>query len=387
VRTRPALVVRGPFRGYSGHDRHTRAFARHLVAAGVRVQLVDLPEWSPLRLPSRALDAWFERQSRAVTASAVLHFCMPHQVRADPSRLNVNYTMFEGSRIPASWAAASRTHDLVIVPTASSRAAWLAAGVPARRVAVSPLGVDADAFRPGVRALAIADGRGGDVSRYRARFLNVSASGARKNVGGLVRAWLRATRHDDDAVLVLKRSYGAGETIVALMAEIARAERDVGRTLASSAAMVVEGRALPDAAMPALFAAATHYVSLSRGEGWDQPMCEAGASGLAVIAPRHTAYRAYLDDRVAWLLPARRVPAAVGARDPTGTLFAGVDWWEPDEDAAVAAIRRAIDHPERRKSGLRRRLVTRFSWTRATRRLLGLLRGLHRERGLRFDVA
>ena len=52
-----------------------------------------------------------------------------------------------------------------------------------------------------------------------------------------------------------------------------------------------ESRVFTDAELPSLYAAATHYVSLSHGEGWDMPLCEAAASGLAVIAPRHTAYR------------------------------------------------------------------------------------------------
>jgi hypothetical protein len=51
--------------------------------------------------------------------------------------------------------------------------------------------------------------------------------------------------------------------------------------------------------MPGLFAAASHYWSMSHGEGWDQPMIEAAASGLRLIVPRHTAYLEYLDADVA----------------------------------------------------------------------------------------
>jgi hypothetical protein len=51
--------------------------------------------------------------------------------------------------------------------------------------------------------------------------------------------------------------------------------------------------------MPGLFAAASHYWSMSHGEGRDQPMIEAAASGLRLIVPRHTAYLEYLDADVA----------------------------------------------------------------------------------------
>jgi hypothetical protein len=67
--------------------------------------------------------------------------------------------------------------------------------------------------------------------------------------------------------------------------------------------------------MPGLFAAASHYWSMSHGEGWDQPMIEAAASGLRLIAPRHTAYLEYLDADVAQLIPVRGTPAGAGA-DP-----------------------------------------------------------------------
>ena len=49
-----------------------------------------------------------------------------------------------------------------------------------------------------------------------------------------------------------------------------------------------------DAKAPGLYAAATHYISLSHGEGWDQPMMEAAAAGLKLIAPSHSAYLTYL---------------------------------------------------------------------------------------------
>jgi hypothetical protein len=54
--------------------------------------------------------------------------------------------------------------------------------------------------------------------------------------------------------------------------------------------------------MPGLYAAATHYWSMTHGEGRDQPMTEAAASGLRLITPDHTAYRTYLDPSAGTLL-------------------------------------------------------------------------------------
>src|SRR5207302_8158459 len=96
-----------------------------------------------------------------------------------------------------------------------------------------------------------------------------------------------------------------------------------------------------DEEMSRLYTSFTHYVSVSFGEGWDQPMVEAAASGLRLIAPEHNAYLTYLDSSVANLIPSREVP--VERPDGMNTLFEGANWWKPDPDSAVAAIRSAID--------------------------------------------
>jgi glycosyltransferase involved in cell wall biosynthesis len=128
--------------------------------------------------------------------------------------------------------------------------------------------------------------------------------------------------------------------------------------------------------MPALYRAATHYISASFGEGWDQPMMEAAASGLKLIAPDHSAYREYLDETVATMIPARAVPAVFDSDAATAKLFENAQWWEPDEDILVESIRAAIEGRESAKLPVRDRIVSRFSWAAATRRLVEILREL-----------
>jgi glycosyltransferase involved in cell wall biosynthesis len=137
---------------------------------------------------------------------------------------------------------------------------------------------------------------------------------------------------------------------------------------------------LADADMPRLFAAATHYWSMSHGEGWDQPMIEAAATGLRLIAPRHSGYTAYLDDTIARLLPARLVPADFGRGWES---FRDAEWWEPDEKAAADAVREAIDRGPAGPTA-RSRIVSAFTWDQAARRLLEILAELHAARGLAF---
>jgi len=381
---RPGLVVRGSFRGVSGHDRHVRAFVRGLAAEGVAVRLVDLPQWAPTRLPAEARDPWFERLDRRVGARAVIHFCMPHQVSPVRGRLNVNYTMFEASRVPAHWVALNCSHHLVVVPTPSARDAWLESGFPEEQIRICPLGVDGEQFRPGVPPLPLADRRGEPLSSYRARFLTVAEHVPRKNLLGLVRTWIRATRADDDAVLIIKLSHDGGRRTLAFLAAIAGIERDLGKRREEAAPIVFVDRPLADDAMPALYAAATHYWSMSCGEAWDLAMCEAGACGLQLIAPRHSAYLAYLDDTRAWLIPAHREPVDPDVDWEHADLFQGAEWWRPDEEAAAERIEAAIGAPDDRLPSARDWLLAHCSWQTATRRLIDLLGELHAARGYRF---
>lgn len=379
-----SLAVRGSFRGVSGHDHHTREFVRHLARQGVRVQLTDVPQWHPVKLLPEARDPWFEQLTGPVQAAAMLQFCMPHQVVASPRQLTVNYTMFEASRVPADWIACGRRQDLVIVPTESSREAWLAGGHPPARIRTCPLGVDLDRFGPARQPLKLSGPGGRPVADYRVRVLNVSEPHPRKNLVGLVRTWITATSAGDDAILIIKLSLSTRQSAAALFRRLAVMEQALGRSLRQAAPVLFVDRLLTDDEMPGLYAAASHYWSMSHGEGWDLPMAEAAAAGLRLIAPRHTAYLRYLDADVAQMIPARSVPADASADPWTATLFEGARWWAPDEDAAGHALRNAIDGRDQPAASIRDRLASSLTWRHAAAELIGILAELHAEHGRRF---
>jgi glycosyltransferase involved in cell wall biosynthesis len=379
-----ALKIHGTFRGTTGYDRHVRAFVRALHRQGAAIQLVDLPQWSPLKLPPAQRDPWFETLDRPVPARTTLHFVMPHQVVPAADRLNVNYTMFEADRIPPLWAQLAGQHDLVIVPTESSRQAWLGSGVSERRLRLCPLGVDSEAFSGDTEALPLRLESGEAINAFHVRFLNVSSAIPRKNLPGLLRAWLRATARSDDAVLVLKLSMDGPDSPTKFREQLDSLQHDVGKTLREAAPVHIMSDLLSDADMPRLYAAATHYISLSHGEGWDQPMVEAGAMGLRLIAPDHSAYVSYLDASVATLISSPPVAVAWPRNDPTALLFDGAQWWEPNEDAAVNAIRAAIHGTDMTAASAAGRIRRDLTWDRAAERLMALLGELEASKARRW---
>jgi glycosyltransferase involved in cell wall biosynthesis len=375
-----ALHVRGSYTGPTGYEHHVREFVRELHRQSVSVQLTDLPLWGPAKLPLHLRDPWFDTLDRPTGARSVLHFCMPHQVELQAGRANVNYTMFEATRIPAAWVTHQRRHDLVIVPTESSRAAWIASGVQEARVRVCPLGINSRLFGGDVSPMRLRTEHGELVTRFGVRFLNVSELSPRKNMLGLLRVWLQATSRADDAVLMLKLGAYAPRAREDFQQQIERVQEQLNRGLQDAAPVHFVNGLLSDADMPSLYAAATHYISLSHGEGWDQAMVEAAASGLHLIAPNHSAYTAYLDGTSARLVTSRLVPAgwAGGASSPT--LFQGAEWWEPDEEHAIAHVRSVISG-QPGPPAPRRRILTELTWEQATRQLLGILEEVELRRG------
>ncbi|KAA0593721.1 tetratricopeptide (TPR) repeat protein [Azospirillum lipoferum] len=362
----PGLVVRGPFRDNSGYAHKVRQFVRHLVDAGVRVRLVDLNHDDVDNLPDDQIDPLLRTLDRPVRAKAVLSFTTPLLVEAIPGLKTINYTVFEALDIPPLWAAHSRCHDHVVVATDSSRRAWLHAGHPADRIHICPEGVEP--LEPGrVAPAAILDGTGRRLADYRVRILNVSDLNSRKNLEGLLRVWLRTTRAEDDAALLLKAGKGDGAS-GSIRDLLVRLTAETGRTMGQAAPLfLIEGK-LSDTDMMSLHAAATHYWSMSHGEGWDLPMAQAGAMGLTLLAPDHSAYRAYLNGRVAHMIPSHVTPALDGYR--------GREWWTPDEEAATRLLRAVIDDPDGTRRTARDHLLEQFGWRCAARRLIGLLRDL-----------
>lgn len=369
-----SLEVVGSFKGASGYDRHTREFVRHLVRQGVRVRLTHLPGWS-VDLPDALRETWFDALDAPVGADTLLHFTMPGHARPRAGLRNVNYTMFEADRIPLQWAECARAHELVILPTASSYEAWVRGGVPRERLRICPLGVDGEFFSADAEPLPLRTPAGRPLDSYRTRFLNVAELRPRKNHLGLLRSWIRATSPADDALLLLKVSVFQQGVFEEFQADVASMQRRLGRTLADAAPVVLVAQTLTDGQVRSLYAAATHYLSMSRGEGWDQAMMEAAAAGLRLVAPRHTAYLSYLRDEDAFLIPAALRPAEFEGRMGIGdrVFFDGLGWWEPDEDAAVEIIRRIVRGEAAPKDSPQSRIVGEYTWEKAAARLIEIL--------------
>ncbi|QCG93005.1 tetratricopeptide repeat protein (plasmid) [Azospirillum sp. TSA2s] len=366
------LAVRGPFSVLSGYGDLAQRFVSQMAQQGTRLRLLGLT----------GAEAWRPAEGGVETPirpSAALSFLTPLLVEPVSGVPTVNYTMFEGTSIPASWARANAAHDLVVVPTESSRRAWIEAGHPADRLRVCPPGIQP---HPGDEAEAprtVLGPGGRPVADFRVRILNISDFIARKNIDGLLRVWLRATRAGDDAILLLKLGKGGptlNQDFSRLLDETAR---HVGRRFEEAAPIMALMGRYDEAGISTLYALATHYWSLSHGEGWDLPITRAGAKGLGLIAPRNSAYTAYLDDSIAHLIPCTTGPAHMPYSRAIYPPFQGIDWWHPDEDVAAELLTRLVRGQLDRRDP-RAQLLDRFAWQKRTQDLLAVVEEVGRGR-------
>jgi glycosyltransferase involved in cell wall biosynthesis len=373
-----SVEVIGPFKGFSGYDRYTREFVRQFLRQGLGVQLTNLAGWS-LEVPPPMREVCFDQLSTPVNADTVLHFTMPVHVTTRPYKRNVNYTMFEADRIPKDWAIRAAATDLIVVPTESSFRAWRNSGVPEAKIRICPLGVDGSFFSERTEPLPLRGSEGEPVLSYRCRFLNIAELRPRKNHLGLLRAWIRATKAKDNAILIVKLTVFDPYTLDQFQVDLTEMQSRLGRFFADAAPVIfLVDNILSEEQLRSLYQTATHYFSMSKGEGWDLVMMEAAAAGLHLIAPNHSAYASYLREEDAELIPASLVPAVFESpmRREDQIFFDGVLWWQPDENVAVETIQRIIRSDGQTKLLPRERIIAEYSWANAGHRLIQVLEEL-----------
>jgi glycosyltransferase involved in cell wall biosynthesis len=372
-----AVAFQGEFFAHNSMAVVNRELARALQAfADVAPAIV--PD-EPAAEPSLGADPRFaalrETMRRGVPACDVLirqsnglaDFSRPPGVRT-----LVQILPWEYGALPRAWVDALRSGgaDEIWTPSAYCRQLFLDAGIAAERVVVVPNGIDPARFTP------LPDAAPFPLATHKhTRFLYLGGMLRRKGVDVLLAAYRRAFSRDDDVALVLKlfgtRSFyqldDGGAALRAFAADPHAPE------------LVVIEDDLTDEDVARLYRSCDALVFPYRGEGFGLPMLEALACGVPVIATAGGAADAFLDETVAFPIPAERRALS----GPLARELAGPGWWlEPDVDALARTLRTVAAHPgeARAKAALgAERARTRWTWDAAARIAAIRLRAL-RER-------
>lgn len=258
---------------------------------------------------------------------------------------------------PKEWIPVfSRQVDELWAYTNHVRDMYLAAGVPADKVFVVPLGVDCDKFRPDLPPFALA-------TRKTFKFLFVGGTIARKGFDVLLNAWKQAFGPHDDVCLVVK-DMGGGSFYKGQTAKAWIREMQDSRQYAEIE--YLDGDLEPRQ-IPSLYAGCDVLVHPYRGEGFGLPIAEAMACGLPCVVTRGGAADDFCGESESWGVQAERVPVPGGKVGPFETVAA--PWWlEPSVPHLVERLREAFsDTAARRAKGeaARSRIANHFTWEQA----------------------
>jgi glycosyltransferase involved in cell wall biosynthesis len=332
----PAVLLRGSVFGAHSLAGVNRDLARALLRrGGIALGLVDVdgarldPSDPAYAVLAPCVSGLLPR------VDVALRHAWPPYLGPDRRARVAQFLHWEYGAPPSEWLLAhSTTIDEVWTASTHVREGMLRAGMDPERVALVPLGVDPERFRPGAVPLDLGDAAPGF------RFLFVGGLIWRKGIDLLLEAYARAFRREDDVTLVLK-DFGA-------RGPYARHEaRDRVRALQADprAPRILHlGEALPEEAMPRLYAACDALVHPYRGEGYGLPIAEAMACGLPAIVPDRGAARDFCGPQTAILVPAREVTMPGG--EIGGMPLAGrASVVEVEVADLVAAMRRAVEAP------------------------------------------
>ncbi len=170
----------------------------------------------------------------------------------------------------------------VVTPSHWSAQGFYNCGFNTEQVVVIPHGVDTETFHPAADPLLRTSLR----TKLPVRpdefvFLSIGAMTGNKGIDLLLRAFAEVSLQHPEARLVLKGTdalYNSKGLLRARISELTAPEQHRVRDR-----LIYFGGSLPHRAMADLYQAADVYVSPYRAEGFNMPVLEAAASGLAVI--------------------------------------------------------------------------------------------------------
>ena len=199
---------------------------------------------------------------------------------------NIQWVVFESTRIPATIQPAIQGADQVWVPSAWGRDVLLAHGLPAHTVHVMPEGVDGARFH--------AHGRRPRTATRPFRFLTVGKYEQRKGIDLTIEAFAQVYANQPDLELVIKSNYFTNHR--------QKYDRLQGKIsdLGLNNVTLLWGE-MTEPQLADLYRACDAFVLPTCAEGWGLPLIEAAASGLPIITTMysgHTEFLQHIEDSV-----------------------------------------------------------------------------------------
>jgi len=290
----PEVHWYGHFTGYTGFSRMNRAMAFGLSNKGVKVK-VDIQE-SEIQVNQSTLDILRQLEIQNIKDSSPKIFGATIPLNMFHNGKKILYTMMETSvTLHRNYVEKLNLFNEIWVPTHFAKNMFKQNGVLVP-IYVIPLGVDIKRYTPERKEYNFGQPLNNFV------FLSVFKWGYRKGYDILLKAFLEEfSSQDNVSLLIVSRAEhsNAPDQIVKDFSDIRQSVQKPDDLLPHVA--LCEDK-IPEKDMPRVYGACDAFVLISRGEGFGLPFCEAGASGLPVIASNCSGHSDFLNKNNSFLV-------------------------------------------------------------------------------------
>lgn len=310
---------------------------------------------------------------RSLKRDAVLHHTVPElwDLYWDPRTVNIGYTVWETSVIPAHWNLLCDRMDRVLVPSRFSKAAFCVTQRE-EKIQVVPH-IAREIVSDSYAARYFRELYGIPTNHY--VFYTISAWNIRKAPWLTLHAYLQSFSNADPVTLVIKTGPLGDRHYDSVKRGRTRdfAERIVASYPDAANVRLID-REIPCDEIDALHTTGDCYVALPHGEGWALGAFEAGTAGNPVLITGWGGQLDYLSPENAFLVDysLRSVRHALAPR----SYSAAQQWAWPDLDDAIDKLRWIHQNQEQareRAAGLQRLIRARYSAERIGARLVEAL--------------
>ena len=199
---------------------------------------------------------------------------------------NIQWIVFESTRIPENVLAVCQTSEQVWVPTDWGRSVLIANGIRPKCVRVIPEGVDGNRFHT--------HGRRPYTKDRPFRFLSIGKYEQRKSLDETIDAFAQVYANTPAIELVIKSNYFINHD---------QKFQQLKNKVSNLTNVSVLWGEMPVSDLAELYRSCDAFVLPSKAEGWGLPLIEAAASGLPVITTMYSGHTEFLQHIATSVVP------------------------------------------------------------------------------------
>lgn len=357
----------------TGYAVHSRGIAEALIEEGV--DLAVEPGVMPAEPTKYYSDALVAAHGKNYEAEKTVSIVFPSMIYLKAGQRLPGfypYCVFEGDRIPSSWAKALNEDFVtkVIVPSNHVKQACLASGVK-KEIVVVPHGVKTAVFNPQADVKLVEKYGVFKDDRFTFLFSGGWKDGEqdRKGLEIALRAFCAEFKKDENVRFIAKvnPAYQPNPLLLRAQIEALKLPDESQRP-----SIQLLHAPLSENELAGLYRVADCFVAPSKADAFNMPVAEAMACGVPPITSSFGGQSDFMKDGDTGLaVPCELVPAT------GGYLYEGINWGKPNQKVLQECMRTLFnDQKEAKAIGLRasKHILENYTWRASAKKLLEVVK-------------